>query len=64
MGVVLYELLTGCLPYGIKGRASAAELEHSIVAAEVTRPSIHLALRRRQDYSSVTQQQARTATAR
>lgn len=42
MGVVLYELLTGCLPYGVRGRASAAELEHSIVTAEVPRPSIHL----------------------
>jgi len=43
MGVVIYELLTGCLPYGVKGRASAAELEQSIVTAEVLRPSIHLA---------------------
>jgi serine/threonine protein kinase len=43
IGVVLYELLTGCLPYGIRGRASAAELERSIVAAEIPTPSTHLA---------------------
>ena len=43
MGVVLYELLTGRLPYGVRGRASAEELEQSIVAAEVARPSIRLA---------------------
>jgi TolB-like protein/tRNA A-37 threonylcarbamoyl transferase component Bud32 len=43
MGVVIYELLTGCLPYGVRGRASAEELEQSIVAAEVPMPSIHLA---------------------
>lgn len=42
IGVVLYELLTGCLPYGVRGRASAAELEQSIVASEVPRPSTHL----------------------
>jgi serine/threonine protein kinase len=43
IGVVLYELLTGRLPYGIRGRASAAEVERSIVAAEVPKPSTHLA---------------------
>lgn len=43
IGVVLYELLSGCLPYGIPGRASADEVEQSIVGAEILRPSIHLA---------------------
>jgi eukaryotic-like serine/threonine-protein kinase len=54
VGVVLYELLTGGLPYGITGRGSAAELEQSIIAAEVTRPSTHLAFDAA-DYRSVTQ---------
>jgi TolB-like protein/tetratricopeptide (TPR) repeat protein len=43
LGVLLYELLTGCLPYGIKATRSAALLEQAIVAAEVARPSAHLA---------------------
>ena len=43
VGVLLYELLTGCLPYGIKATSSAALLEQAIVAAEVARPSAHLA---------------------
>jgi serine/threonine protein kinase len=43
VGVVLYELLTGCLPYGVPGHASAAEVEQSIVAAQITKPSDHLA---------------------
>jgi len=43
LGVLLYELLTGCLPYGIKVTSSAALLEQAIVAAEVARPSAHLA---------------------
>ena len=43
VGVLLYELLTGCLPYRIKSGSSAALLEQSIIAAEVTRPSVHLA---------------------
>jgi serine/threonine protein kinase len=43
LGVLLYELLTGCLPYGIKATSSAALLEQAIVAAEVARPSAHLA---------------------
>ena len=43
LGVLLYELLTGCLPYGIKATNSLALIEQSIVAAEVTRPSTHLA---------------------
>jgi eukaryotic-like serine/threonine-protein kinase len=43
LGVLLYELLTGCLPYGIKAGGSAAQLEQSIFTAEVTRPSRHVA---------------------
>jgi serine/threonine protein kinase/Tfp pilus assembly protein PilF len=43
VGVLLYELLTGCLPYRIKSGSSAALLEQAIIAAEVTRPSMHLA---------------------
>ena len=43
LGVLLYELLTGCLPYGIKAGGSAVLLEQAIIAAEVTRPSTHLA---------------------
>jgi adenylate cyclase len=43
LGVLLYQLLTGCLPYGIKATRSAALLEQEIVAAEVARPSAHLA---------------------
>jgi serine/threonine protein kinase len=43
LGVLLYELLTGCLPYGIKATRSAALLEQAIIAAEVARPSAHLA---------------------
>ena len=43
LGVLLYELLTGCLPYGIKAGGSAARLVQAINAAEVTRPSTHLA---------------------
>jgi serine/threonine protein kinase len=42
LGVVLYELLTGCLPYRISARDSAALLEEAITAAEVTKPSTHL----------------------
>jgi TolB-like protein/predicted Zn-dependent protease len=42
-GVLLYELLTGCLAYGIKARGSATGLEQAILAAEVTKPSTHLA---------------------
>jgi TolB-like protein/tRNA A-37 threonylcarbamoyl transferase component Bud32 len=41
-GVLLYELLTGGLPYGIDARGSAAGLEQAIIAAEVTKPSKHL----------------------
>lgn len=43
LGVLLYQLLTGCLPYGIKAASSAALLEQEIVAAEVARPSAQLA---------------------
>ena len=43
LGVVLYELLTGSLPYGIVARGSATLLEQSIITAEVARPSTHLA---------------------
>jgi serine/threonine protein kinase len=43
LGVLLYELLTGCLPYGIKSTSSLALIEQAIVAAEVAMPSTHLA---------------------
>jgi eukaryotic-like serine/threonine-protein kinase len=43
LGVLLYELLTGCLPYGIKSTNSLALIEQAIVAADVARPSTHLA---------------------
>jgi TolB-like protein len=42
VGVLLYELLTGRLPYRIESGSSAALLEQAIIAAEVTRPSVHL----------------------
>jgi serine/threonine protein kinase len=42
LGVLLYELLTGCLPYGIKATSSLALIEQAIVAAEVARPSANL----------------------
>ena len=43
LGVLLYELLTGCLPYRMKARGSGAQLEQAILAAEVLPPSTHLA---------------------
>jgi serine/threonine protein kinase len=43
LGMLLYELLTGCLPYGIKAGGSAAQLEQSIFTAVVTRPSTRVA---------------------
>jgi TolB-like protein len=43
LGVLLYELLTGCLPYRIKTRGSGAQLERAIIAAEVLAPSMNLA---------------------
>src|SRR5580700_8407301 len=43
LGVLLYELLTGCPPYRIKARGSGAQLEQAILAAEVLAPSMHLA---------------------
>jgi serine/threonine protein kinase len=43
LGMLLYELLTGCLAYGIKAASSAALLEQAIIAAEVIKPSMHLA---------------------
>jgi eukaryotic-like serine/threonine-protein kinase len=43
LGVLLYELLSGCLPYGIKATSSLALIEQAIVAAEVARPSANLA---------------------
>jgi eukaryotic-like serine/threonine-protein kinase len=43
LGVLLYELLTGCLPYRIKTRGSGAQLERAIIAAEVPPPSMNLA---------------------
>jgi serine/threonine protein kinase len=43
VGVLLYELLTGCLPYEIQTRGSGALLEQEIVAAQVTKPSTHVA---------------------
>src|SRR5580704_15875292 len=35
LGVLLYELLTGCPPYRIKARGSGAQLEQAILAAEM-----------------------------
>jgi serine/threonine protein kinase len=43
LGVLLYELLAGCLPYGIKATGSLALIEEAIVAAEVAKPSANLA---------------------
>jgi eukaryotic-like serine/threonine-protein kinase len=43
LGILLYELLTGCLPYRIKARGSGAQLEQAIIAAEVLPPSTQLA---------------------
>jgi len=44
LGVVLYELLTGNLPYGVEAaRDSATRLEQAISSAEIARPSTHLA---------------------
>jgi TolB-like protein/tetratricopeptide (TPR) repeat protein/predicted Ser/Thr protein kinase len=43
LGVLLYELLTGCLPYRIKVRGSGAQLEQAIIAAKVLPPSTQLA---------------------
>jgi len=43
LGVLLYELLTGCPPYRIKARGSGQQVEQAIVAAEVLAPSTHLA---------------------
>lgn len=43
LGVLLYELLTGCAPYRIKARGSGAQLERAIIAAAVLPPSMNLA---------------------
>jgi len=43
LGVLLYELLTGSLPYRISARGSGAQLERAIVATPVLPPSAHLA---------------------
>jgi eukaryotic-like serine/threonine-protein kinase len=43
LGVLLYELLTGCLPYEMRAGSSAAPLEQAIITVEVTKPSTHLA---------------------
>jgi eukaryotic-like serine/threonine-protein kinase len=43
LGVLLYELLTGCPPYRIKAHGSGPQVEQAIVAAEVLPPSTHLA---------------------
>jgi serine/threonine protein kinase len=43
VGVLLYELLTGRLPYEIAGGGSVALLEKEIIAAEVKKPSTHIA---------------------
>jgi serine/threonine protein kinase/predicted Zn-dependent protease len=43
IGVLLYELLTGSLPYRIDSGSSVALLEQAIIAAEVTKPSTRLA---------------------
>jgi len=44
LGVLLYELLTGCLPYGIRADASTVVvLEQAILSAKVPKPSMHVA---------------------
>jgi len=43
LGVVLYELLTGCRPYRIKAGGSVAQLELAIATARIERPSTQLA---------------------
>jgi eukaryotic-like serine/threonine-protein kinase len=43
LGVLLYVLLTGSRPYGIKTMGSAAQVELAIIAAEVPLPSSHVA---------------------
>jgi eukaryotic-like serine/threonine-protein kinase len=43
LGVLLYGLLTGCLPYRVNARGSGAQLEQAIFSAEVLPPSSHLA---------------------
>jgi serine/threonine protein kinase len=43
LGVLLYELLTGCRPYRLKAGASQAMLEQAIATAQIQRPSTQLA---------------------
>jgi len=42
LGVLLYELLTGVRPYGLRNAASVGLLEHAIAAVEVKKPSAQL----------------------
>lgn len=46
LGVLLYELLTGRLPYVLR-RGSAAELEEAVLTADIRRPSQALAMAQR-----------------
>jgi serine/threonine protein kinase/tetratricopeptide (TPR) repeat protein len=43
LGILLYELLTGCRPYRIRAGGTGAQVEQAIVAAEVLPPSTNLA---------------------
>jgi serine/threonine protein kinase len=42
LGVLLYELLTGCLPYRLKSAASIGLLDRAIATVEVKKPSMRL----------------------
>jgi serine/threonine protein kinase/Flp pilus assembly protein TadD len=42
LGVVLYELLTGTRPYGLKSAASIGALDQAIATLEVKKPSLRL----------------------
>jgi eukaryotic-like serine/threonine-protein kinase len=42
LGVVLYELLTGTRPYGLKSAASIGALDQAIATLEVKKPSLQL----------------------
>ena len=42
LGVLLYELLTGTLPYRLKSAASIGALDHAIATLEVKKPSLQL----------------------
>jgi serine/threonine protein kinase/tetratricopeptide (TPR) repeat protein len=43
LGILLYELLSGCRPYRIKAAGTGAQVEQAIVSAEVLPPSTNLA---------------------